>query len=440
MAKKHSLFFRFIGALVLVLMIQWQELSSYDLTILGHVKYRESLARIPISLTGLLKDSLTINFIPTPGPYDFRDVPSDIAEILRNPDKTPGNVALLFDELWRLEAVPADYVPKESLIKIAYSMIEGTAIPERWVQLLNKKFDLVLVPDDYYVGVYQNCGVHIPIFSLPHGIDLEEFLNEPVRKKASKPFVFGSSGLFIKRKNQKLLVEAFHREFGNDPSVQLKIHGRDSWDFECEMKAIREIINGLPPSDCVPVQPKSGGVSKGTQRLTPNIEIIHASFSKKQYKKFLKSLDCYVLLSKGEGFSLTPREALALGKPCIISDNTAHRTLGKTGYVYAVPSQIQEPSLQSGMGGYIGFDFNCLVSDVQKALREVYNNYQLYVQKAQEGRIWVEQYLWKNRKAKFLNVIKPKEVILGDENKLTDDFLMTTSKKLYAKYKKLIKN
>lgn len=209
MQKKHSLFLRFVVAQVLAVMIQSQELCSYDLTILGHVKYRESLARLPISLTGLLKDSLAINFIPTPGPYDFRDVPSDIAEILQNPDKTPGNVALLFDELWRLEAVPADYVPKESLIKIAYSMIEGTAIPERWVQLLNKKFDLVLVPDDYYVGVYQNCGVHIPIFSLPHGIDLEEFLNEPVRKKSLEAFCIRLIGPIYKKEKSKTACRSF---------------------------------------------------------------------------------------------------------------------------------------------------------------------------------------------------------------------------------------
>ncbi len=412
--------------------------SPYDLTILGHVKYRESLARLPIALTNLFKNELSINFIRTPGPYDFSEVPHDVAQILQNSDKTPGNVAILFDELWRLSTTPADFVPKKSFIKIAYSMIEGTAIPQQWVDILNKKFDSVLVPDEYYEEVYYQCGVTIPIFVVAHGIDLEDFLLEKIRTTPSKPFVFGSSGMLIERKNQKLLIEAFHKEFGNDPAVRLKIHGRTSWEFECEMKAIKEIIQGRTPTPC-PLWQKTGsnGIARGIHRLTHNIEILHKPFSKKEYKKFLKSLDCYVLLSKGEGFSLTPREALALAKPCIISDNTAHKTIGKTGYVYAVPSEIQEPSLQSGMGGYIGFDFNCRVEDVRKALREVYTHYQKYQAKALEGREWVKQYCWESRKALFLNVIKPDQIILGDKNRITEKYIMTNSLKLYNKYNQL---
>ena len=58
---------------------------------------------------------------------------------------------------------------------------------------------------------------------IPHGIDIEEFLNEPVKKKPRNPFVFGSTGSFADRKNQELLIEAFNAEFKRDPNVKLKI-------------------------------------------------------------------------------------------------------------------------------------------------------------------------------------------------------------------------
>ena len=135
---------------------------------------------------------------------------------------------------------------------------------------------------------------------------------------------------------------------------------------------------------------------KGHKKIK-NIEIIEALLPHKQYIGFLQSLDCYVLLSKGEGLSFdTLREALALSKPCIISDNTAHHTIAKTGFVYAVPSNIKEPAKYDF--GVFGYQFNCKVEDVQKALREVYVNYNLYLQKAEQGRNWVQRYLWENVK------------------------------------------
>ena len=389
----------------------------YDLTLVGQIKWRASLARLPISVANLFKNDLSINIIRTRGKLDLQDVPEDVQEILKNPDKTPGRVALFFDVLWSPNTVHADHVPQESLVKIAYSELEGTAIPDQWVEALNKQFDLVAVPDEFYKIVYQECGVKIPIFVLPHGIDIEELLLEPVKRHPSSPFVFGLSAMYIPRKNHMRVIEAFQEEFGNDSSVRLKIHGRWGEEYEVIEKKLH---------------------AQKTRNLATNIEVIKAQLDNEQYNDFLKSLDCYVLLSKGEGFSITPREALALGKPCIISNNTAHCTLAKTDYVYAVPAEIKEPALYPVLGGCYGYNFNCTIEDARSALREVYNNFERYVEKAENGRKWVEQYLWKNVKAKFLNLIKPKKVILGEENLVTDDYVMTSSVDLYYKYLNII--
>ena len=385
----------------------------YDLTIVGNIRWCGGLGRLPISLTRLFKNELSINSIHSPGAV-FDNVLEDEKLIFKNLDKSPGRVAILFDLLWSPGGKTlASAVPEKSLIKIAYSMLEGTSIPQEWVNILNKKFDLVVVPDEYYEVVYSKCGVKIPIFVLPHGIHLEDLLQQPITRAPTKPFVFGCSAAFIPRKNHELLIEAFQNEFGNDRSVMLKIHGRDG--FEETMKKI-----------------------SNKRKNMGNIEIINARLTNEQYIKFLQSLDCYVLLSKGEGFSLTPREALALGKPCIISNNTAHNTIAKSGYVYAVTSDIKEPAFYTVFGKAYGYNFNCKVRDVQEALRQVYTNYDLYLKKAESGRIWVKQYLWSNVKTKFLNLIKPNNVIFGDKNIVTDTFIMTSSEKLYSKYLQLL--
>ncbi len=389
--------------------------ERYDLTVVSQIRFACSLTRYGIGLIDVLQNDIKINHIKTPGAYEFVDVSESVQKIIKNPDKSPGNVAILLDFLWINTVTPSDFVPEKSSIKIAYSVFESSALPKKCVEILNNKFDLVVVPDEFCRPLYKEAGVTIPIFVVPHGIYVEELLREPVKKTSSTPFTFGLSAGFWPRKNQELLVDAFVAEFGNRGDVKLKLHGRaadESYLAKIQKKVQKQKIR--------------------------NIEIIQKVFTGAEYNNFLKTLDCVVLLSKGEGFSIAPREALALGIPCIISDNSAHKTLNKTGFFYGVPSNLVEANSHELFGGAIGYDYNCKIEDVRKALRDVYIDYSYYVDKAHQGRPWVEQYLWKNLKQKFMNLIKPTKIVLGEENRVTDDYFMTTSPMLYKKYAQLI--
>lgn len=390
------------------------EAALYDLTIVGPVKWKDGLGRISIGIADTLKDKLTINHIPSAFWY-ADDVPDQMKHIFLGQDKTAGKVAILTAPLcWRSHAY-ADDVPNNALIKIAYSMLESTAIPQLWVSILNEKFDCVVVPDLYYVEVYRNSGVTIPIFALPHGIYCDHLLSgKTFNKKRSGVFTFGFTGQYHPRKNQDLIIEAFHGEFKNDSKVRLRLHGRPG--------GLKEYIRGLH--------------KKIRQLDAQTIELLESEASDEETVEFFSSLDCYILLSRGEGFSVTPREALAMGIPCILSNNTAHKTICETGYVYGVPSNIPVLADYGNLFGkaHCGYNFNCELQDARKAMREVYNNYALYKEKAMASKAWVETFLWKNLKPKFMNLVKPSLVLLGDRNVVTDQYLMTNSQKLYKKY------
>ena len=408
---------QFVGFFVVSIMAfahAHYELSMFDLTIVGQISHADGLGRLPIGLTAALKDSITINHIKTPGMHVFKDVPVEVKKILTHYNKTPGNVALLFDILWAHKVIPSRSVPKKSLIKIAYSMIEGTRIPTQWVKILNETFDLVVVPDSFYEPVYKKSGVTIPIFVLPHGIEIESLLKRSRPERNPKRFIFGTSAAYWPRKNFEKLLEAFGREFSNESGVELHLHGRTS--SERYMNMLKKIR----------LRYRDAKISMRKKKL-----------SKKEYEDFLSSLDCYVLLSKGEGFSVTPREALALGIPCIITNNTAHQTLCRTGYVYPVESTSAQPAFYAHLGTW-GEQFNCSIEDVQKALREMYENYDYYREKALLGRQWVESYTWSQLQKKWLSLIKPHTILLGQENLPLDDTLITNSPAFYAKYEKLI--
>lgn len=390
--------------------------DKYDLTLVSSIiKFANGLERLPIMIADLLIDDIKINHIPQQI-LDLSDVPERIKNSINsNTNNHVGSVGLLLDPLWYPNREFYKATPN-SFIKLAYSMLEGTAIPQRWVSILNEHFDAVIVPDAWLVEVYTNSGVNIPIFVLPIGLYLSDFLSRPKHVK-SDIFTFGLSAASVPGKNHEKVIDAFVQEFLTNPNeaqkVKLKIHSRGGDRID----KIAQYIG------------KTG---------QKNIEFIPRSLTQSEYIDFMTSIDCYVLLSMGEGFSITPREALSLGIPCILSNATAQKTLCKKSFITAVPADIRVPAYYSIFGETIGYKFDCHVSDARKAMRSVYSNYDVHLRKAQRAREWVKRYHYVNLKQKYLALVRPKDVILGEKNHLDDNVIITSSPKLYQKYKTLI--
>lgn len=386
-------------------------LMAYDLTVVGTMNQADGLGRISIGIIDTLCDELNINFIPL-GQVKYDDINKKVKRTISKPCDIPGNVAIFTHSLAWPPLHFFQFLPN-SKIKIAYSMFESTRIPSEWVKILNEHFDAVVVPDPFLVIVYKDSGVKIPIFMIPLGLDLEKFLNNnfsPSKKNLKDPFVFGSTLTYVERKNFKLLIQAFKEEFGENPDVLLHIHGRFG-----EHK-----IKDLPS----------------------NIRLSEGFLSENEYFEMMSSWNCYVNLSKGEGFSIGPREAIALAIPCILSNNTAHKTICKGGFTQNIPSLIKEKATcfnEVYNSQDIGYQFNCNISEVRKSFRYVYKNYEDFLEKAALGKKWVKRYLWSKLKNKYLNLIKPKTIILGSENIVKNDSITTNSKKLYLKYIKIKK-
>lgn len=394
--------------------------ATPDLTIVGYIMPDDGLGKIPINIIETLDDDISINIIIT---HDFPShlmEPKKVVDAIANPDKSDGRVALFTEGLWHVRGVPSDSVPQNSIVKIAYSMFETTEIPSPWVRILNEKFDAVVVPDKFYVQVYQDCGVNIPIFVLPIPMRLDAYYKHKIHiRDSSKPFVFGDASA---NKNPAVLVKAFAQAFGNNPSVKLVM--RANVILPRTEDAINRVISEFG--------------------LT-NVSIERGSLALKEFINKIASFDCYINLSKGEGFSFIPREALALGVPVIVTDNTASKTICKSGFVTAVPSLLRVPPIPNYMDLFnepCGEQFDCDVADVVVALRDVYENYEKHLQKAQEGRQWVDQYFCRNKNLRKLyrTLVKPKMVILGKTNKIGIDVIITTSSILQEKYQKIINN
>lgn len=405
-------------ALALLVVVLAGSLFLYNkrrphLTVIGFVNMADGLGRQAPELIDALQKEISIGFIPT-HPNKLADVPTGALPIVSKKNERIGKVVILTDCLWWPGHCPFKRLKtpaNEKQIRIAYSMFESTQIPPMWVAILNTYFDAVAVPDRYYVDVYRNSGVKLPIFELPMGVDFQPFLSAPLKAQPNTPFVFANLSTCTDRKNQIILVRAFAKAFGNDPGYRLLLNCRNSEnDYD---KLVRQEIETL-------------GLK--------NVSFMERSLPKQAYVELVRSIDCYVNVAKGEGFSIQPREAMALGIPVICSDNTAQQTICRTGLIRPVAADLTEPALYPWNNRYYGNNFNCSVDDTADALKDVSKNYDKYLQNATEARTWASQYDYPQIIALYRTLVKPKKVILGAENQITPDYLMTDSEELYQKY------
>lgn len=168
---------------------------------------------------------------------------------------------------------------------VAIVPFETTLVPPSWVPRLNS-FDAVFVPCEQNKQMMIDSGVTVPIEVIHWGVDTKKFFEIP--RKEDNVFTFGTMGALSIRKGTPILVEAFERAFPTEKDVRLicKTSNR-GYPFMTKDKRVE-----------VQIGPVSHEELMGD---------------------FFTRTDCFVFPTLGEGFGLTPIEAMATGIPAIVT-------------------------------------------------------------------------------------------------------------------------
>ncbi len=391
-----------------------EHLRQPDLTVVGFIHLKDGLGRQSAELIDTFRKDLKVNFVTT-RKRKINDIPKRFHSLIKQKSPKWGKVILFEEMLWwpkeeKYRAILSS--DREKSIRIAYTMWESTKLPQEWVQILNTHFDAAVVPSKFLIEVYEKSGVQIPIFELPLGLNLDRFLDQPLKKEPGTPFTFGNLSVSSERKNQVQLIRAFAKAFGNDPSVRLRINSRYG-----EKEVSRAITKEI------------------AELNLDNVIFTQFSLSEDEYLDLFKTIDCYVSPSKGEGFSIQPREAMALGIPVIATDNTGQSDICSSNLVQTVRSSIKEVA-QYPWGNIYGHNYNCEIDELASSLREVKENYPIHLAKASDSRDWAKQYCYNNLKQNYHSLVAPRQIVFGKENKVTMGILSTNSNDLYKKYQK----
>ncbi len=182
---------------------------------------------------------------------------------------------------------------------IGIAVFETHSPPQKWIEILNEN-DALIVPSKFNYKIFSHMEIKKPLYYIPHCLCMKNYNKEvsPLYKYDKYTFLF--LGIWRERKGYKNLIEALLKEFKEEDNVQLLIK------TDKPKKALQYIEKIK----------KQFGINKGFSPIIFENKV----FDENKLPNFIKSVDCLVSPTMGEGFCIPGLQCMALGVPVIMTD------------------------------------------------------------------------------------------------------------------------
>jgi len=238
---------------------------------------------------------------------------------------------------------------------IGFATFETFQPPESWVQVLNTN-DAIIVPSQFNHKIFSHMSIKKPLYYIPHCIDTDIYNRDvkPIYEYNKYTFLF--MGTWKEIKGYKQLFEAWLREFTDKDNVQLLVKTD-------RPKKAKEYLNQIM---------QQLGINKGNAPIIFENKV----FDEIDLPNFIKSADCLVSPTMGEGFGYPGLQCMALGVPVIITDHSgckdyaseATAILLKVGGFVVCSNMDNIPQFRNKKWAFIE------VNKIRKAMRYVIKN------------------------------------------------------------------
>ncbi len=254
--------------------------------------------------------------------------------------------------------------------RILYTTIESNTIPKQFIEALYP-YNEIWVTSDFCKEILEKETDRNNIFVLPDSINAGHYSESGHRYSFDPPlkkFVFLSIFSWNYRKGYDALLRAYLKEFTGDDEVSLLLVTKHFSNPSKNADIKREVADFIK---------KYGG--SNPPHIARCSEIIPESHMPSVYR----ACSCYILLSRGEGFSLSPIEASLCGLPVISTDHSGHKMfLNKDN---STPVEID--GLKKVISGTMNVHYwdgqyfadlttEGFINRAGKAMREVFVNYE----------------------------------------------------------------
>lgn len=294
-----------------------------EICIIGRCSFQSGIGSMTYAAAEMLSRSFPVSILPTEPElrgHKTIELPNGrVLSVCAEPDRM--KVSFFCDVLWNGQH---DYnyalAPAQSL-KYAWLVWDSDELPARWTWLLNNHFDLVVATSPHLVAVARAAGVETPIATMPIPLDLEPLLAHGLQRPQPDRIRFGSVAAFHMRKGIDILLDAFLGRYQGRADVELLLHSNLAIGDTYEQ--IRRMV---------------------ADRDADNVTISLGSLSTQEKDRLIRSIDIFVNCSRGEGYSIGPREALACGRTLVLSDVGGHQDLAGVPGVFLVPADVAFPA------------------------------------------------------------------------------------------------
>jgi glycosyltransferase involved in cell wall biosynthesis len=226
---------------------------------------------------------------------------------------------------------------------VAYTTWETDHLSREWVDALNH-YDQVLVPSHFNARVFTESGVTVPVCIVPH---LTRFRSVPANRAGDRregTFLFYLIASWTTRKAILDAVAAYLEAFDADDDVSVLIHTTP----EDVIASARPARPGQPDTErAVPTWYTLAEALAGRRHI-PEITLSTRRLTRVEVDALHGRGDCFVSLSRGEGWGLCAFDAGALGNPVIVTGWGGSLDFLPPGYPYCVdhdlvPTLLEEP-------------------------------------------------------------------------------------------------
>lgn len=284
------------------------------------------------------------------------------------------NISVSFEEqkIGLLFHNPYSIMKMENPYRIIYTMFESTKLPDDWTPFLEAA-DKVLVPSKFCQKTFSGSGISSDIINLGYDDKVYTYHQRPNKRKERGNFVFLHYNAYNIRKGFLEVVKAFTKEFSRDEPVKM---------------IFKTNLSKIP----IPFNPNE----------YPNIEVINESLPERELNKLCQRADCFVFPSRGEGFGITPLEAMATGLPTIVPNAHGIAEYFNGDYMYEVKIASECPALYSRYKGQnVGKMVVCDVDDLRAQMRYVYEHQDEALAKGKLASEYVKQWTFHNTALKL---------------------------------------
>lgn len=281
-----------------------------------------------------------------------------------------------------LYSYPTGITQMRTQVRLIMTMFESDKIPEDWPEYL-KAAEEVIVPSKWCADVFAKAGIKTTVVPLGYNDKAFKFIDRPVPVDISdpqdtKPFTFIHYDSFNIRKGFSEVFKAFTEEFQTNEPVKL-------------------ILKTTARRPLIPILPSQ----------YPNIEVICEHLTEAELSSLLERSNCMVYPSRGEGFGITPLEAMATGLPAILPNKHGISEYFNAQYMLEVKADERCPGLYGSFKGQdVGEMVVCDNDDLKRQMRYAYNHQKEMKELGRAASEYVKAYTYRATAEKLVAILK----------------------------------